>query len=124
MKFTSHQACVLHTPPHVGGILGSADADAEQVDIVGVEMCLGYDSNDELRGKIDCMGDLYLWLESASRNYSINSCGGLGWRKVKCMVPVRAGVAVALLLLPLLLVVLLRGVWVASHRGSQKLLGS
>ena len=27
--------------------------------IAGIELCFGYCNNDELHGKIDCMGDLY-----------------------------------------------------------------
>ena len=47
------------------------DTDAGQVEIASVELCFGYDSNDESRGKIDYMGDVCGWRAIAAAIPSI-----------------------------------------------------
>jgi len=70
-------------------------------------------------------GVIFGWSESDSSGYSINGCGGLVWRTVEFK---RCRFVVVVALLPLLLVVLFRGVscgvWVASHGGGRQSLDS
>ena len=83
------------------------DADAGRVAIVGVELCFGYDNNDESCRQTDCMGDFYgrRAIAAAIPSIVMEDCRGGGWSSwcwccscccsgavaVGCSVPWRVG---------------------------------